>query len=91
MSANEITIGSNGLYLIVVDAERSNSDANFELLYIRINGVDSKVPVYTQKQNFGRTLRLSLIVGDKIRLVATATAAMSLPVNGTISGYKITN
>ncbi len=91
IASNEITIGSNGLYLIVIDAERSNSDANFELLYIRINGVDSKVPVYTQKQNFGRTLILNLIAGDKIRLLATATAAMSLPVNGTISGYKITN
>jgi|GEM_PF-1155731 len=91
INANEITIGATGLYLILVDAERINSDVNFDQLFIRINAADSNVPLLANLLNFGRTQILQLTAGDKISLVATTGGPMSFTVNGKISGYKITD
>jgi len=91
INANEITIGATGLYLVIVDAERSNSDINFNLLYLRIEGSDTNIPLFSNSLNFGRTRMVHLVAGNIISLVATATGAMAWPVNGSISGFKISD
>lgn len=91
INSNTVTIGADGLYLIVVDAERLNSDINFSKLYIRVNGGDSNIPLLSNLLNFGRSQILILTAGDTISLVATADNTMSQPVSGSISGYKISD
>ena len=89
IDANEITIGADGLYMIVINAERSNSDVNLELFYLRINGIDYRVPIFTDKLNFGRTQMINLTSGDKLSLLVSPAGPMGPAVNGTIGGYRI--
>lgn len=91
IDANVITIGADGLYLILVDAERTNSDINFDQLYIRINGADSNVPLLANLLNFQRSQILVLSTDDTISLLASPGGAMSQPVIGKLSGYKISD
>jgi len=91
IAADQIIIGASGLYLIVVDGERANSDIFFNLLYLRVQGADSNVPLFANSLNFGRTRIVSLSIGNVISLVASAGGTMAWPVSGSISGYKISD
>ena len=90
VSTSEIVIGATGLYMIVIDAERANLDGNFNNLYLNINSDDSNVPLFGGL-NLGKTVIRYLNSGDTIRLLVTTAGTQTLPFNGTIGGYKISD
>ena len=89
IASDQIVIGATGLYMILVDAERTGIESTLSRLTIRINSMDYNIYVATTDQNVSRTLMVNLTIGDAVTLLSTTVGAMTFQVAGVIGGYKI--
>ncbi len=91
ISSDEIIVGATGLYLILVDAERTNVDNAITNITIRVNLTDHIIYVSNTAQNIARSLMLNLSTGDSVLLLVTTKVPQAIPLIGVIGGYKISD